>query len=311
MLTETPPSSAIAQSAYPDRPIRLVVAFAPGGFTDIIARLLGERLSDNLGQSVYIDNKGGATGKLGAKMVSSAEPDGYTLLVTTTAVAIGAAATPSDVNPVSQLSPIAAVASAPTLFVVKAPTATKGLKQFVVAHDERQPLTYSSAGTGTPEHLTAAYVLKGIPGGDAVHIPYRSGGEATNAVLGGHVDIAVTPSPTALALIQERKLKPLAVASHKRLAMFPDVPTLAESGLIDVENASWIAIFGPPNLPQPVVQTLSAAVSAALHESNFHKRLTEMGFDIQEMTQAEAIQYMRNETRKWGEILKATGVTLE
>lgn len=299
-----------AESAYPNRPIRFVVAFAPGGITDIIARLVGEKLSDKLGQSVVIDNKGGAAGELGAKIVSTAEADGYTLLVTTTAVAIGAAATASDVNPHTQLMPIALVASAPTLFAVKTPTSANNLMEFVRAHKDG-PLTFSSAGTGTTEHLTAAYVLGAIKGIESVHVPYRSGAESINAVLGGHVDIASTPSATALALIQEGKLKALAVASHKRVAMFPDVPTLAESGMIDVENASWIAIFGPPNLSQAVAQTLSAALNDALHQPDLQKRLAEMGFDPHKMSQAEMADYMQSEVTKWGDILKATSVTLE
>jgi tripartite-type tricarboxylate transporter receptor subunit TctC len=301
---------AAAQSAYPDRPVRMIVAFAPGGITDIIARLLSEKLTNSMGQSFFVDNKGGAAGAIGAKFVSTADADGYTLLVTTTALAIRAAALPSEVDPRSGLTPIALLASAPTLFAVTAPTPAKNLMEFVRPRIGGQ-LTYSSAGTGTTEHLTAAYVFKRIPGLTAVHIPYRSGGEAVNAVLGAHVDVAVTPSASGLALIQEKKLQPLAVASHKRVAMFPDVPTLAEAGLPDIENASWIALFGPPNLPLPVVQTLSSQVQQAMQQPELRKRMTDMGFDFPNISQPDLVDYMGKEVVKWGDILKATGVTLE
>ncbi len=299
-----------ADTAYPNRPIRFVVAFAPGGVTDIIARLVGEKLSDKLGQSIIVDNKGGAAGALGAKFVSSADPDGYTLLVTTTAIAIGSAGSPSAVNPSSQLTPIALVASSPTLIAAKAPTAANNLMEFVQAHKSGQ-VTYSTAGTGTTEHLTTAYVLKKVPGIEGVHVPYRSGAEAVNAVLGGYVDLASTPVASALSLIRDGKLKPLAVASHKRVAMFPEVPTLAESGLVDVENATWVAIFVPSETPPALVQTLGAGLKGALRDPQFRKRLTEMGFDLPEITQPELAAYMRTEVGKWGEILKVTGITLE
>jgi tripartite-type tricarboxylate transporter receptor subunit TctC len=310
LLTSAVCQPVSAQPAYPTRPVHFVVAFAPGGITDIIGRLLSERLSGSLGQSFFVDNKGGAAGAIGAKYVAAAEPDGYTLLVTTTALAIGSAASPAEVDPSTQLTPIALVASAPTLFAVKAPNSAKNLGEFVRMRGDAQ-LTYSSAGTGTTEHLTAAYVFKQVPGLDAVHIPFRSGGEAVNAVLGGHVDVAVTPSASGLALFQEKKLQPLAVASHKRVAMFPDVPTLAESGLIDVENSSWIAVFGPANLPAPLVQRLSSQIQQATQQPELRRRLTEMGFDVPTISRSDLVDYMAKEVVKWRDILKTTGVTLE
>jgi tripartite-type tricarboxylate transporter receptor subunit TctC len=231
-------------------------------------------------------------------------------LVTTTAVAIAVAAQPSDVNPQSQLTPLALAATSPTLFAVKEPTAAHNLMEFIQAHKGGQ-LTYASAGTGTTEHLTAAYVFKEVPGLQSVHIPYHSGGEVVDAVLGGQVDVAAAPAASALPMIQQNKLQPLAVASHKRVAMFPNVPTLAESGLIDVDNASWVAVFGPRGLPKPVADTLSAKLHAALLDPALRKRLTEMGFDMPEISQSALMDFMGKEVTKWRQILKATGVTLE
>jgi tripartite-type tricarboxylate transporter receptor subunit TctC len=310
LLASIVPQAATAQSDYPSRSIRMVVAFAPGGITDIIGRLLSQKLSNSLGQSVYVDNKGGAAGELGAKLVSTSESDGYTLLVTTTAIAISAAAQPANVNPRSQLTPLALAATAPTLFAVKAPTSAKNLMEFVQGHKNGQ-LTYASAGTGTTEHLTAAYVFKSVAGLQSVHIPYRSGGEAVEAVIGEHVDVAATPLASALALLRENKLKALAVASHKRVAALPEVPTLAAAGLTDVENFSWIAVFGPPGMPQHVVSVLSAKLKDALQQPELRKRLTELGFDLPDVPQAQLADFMENEVVKWAQILKATGITLE
>lgn len=302
---------AVAQSNYPERPIRIVVAFAPGGITDVIARLLSQRLSEASDQSVYVDNKPGAAGELGAKLVSTAAPDGYTLLVTTTAVAIASAAQPiADVNPQTQLTPLALPASSPTLFAVKTPATVQNLMEFIQEHKSNQ-LNYASAGTGTTEHLTAAYVFKEVPGLQSVHIPYRSGGEVVNAVLGAQVDVGALPAASALPMIQQSKLQPLAVASHNRVAMFPNVPTLAEEGLIDLDNASWVGVFGPPGLPKPVVEVLSAKLRAALQIPALRKRLRELGFDMPDIGQPQLANYMGKEVAKWGQILKATGITLD
>jgi tripartite-type tricarboxylate transporter receptor subunit TctC len=303
--------AAAAQSDYPNHSIRLVVAFAPGGITDVIARLLGQQLGNALGQTVYVDNKPGAAGELGAKVVSTADPDGYTLLVTTTAIAIAAAAQPStDVNPNSQLTPLALAASAPTLFTVKAPTDAKNLMEFVHSHEGRQ-ITFASAGTGTTEHLTAAYVFKEVPGLQSVHVPYRSGGEVVDALLGDQVDVASTPAATAIPLIQQGKLVPLAVATHQRAPAFPNVPTLAESGLVDVENSSWVAVFGPPGLPAPIVTLLGSKLHDAMQQQELRKRLVDMGFDLPDIAQPKLVEYMQKEVAKWDGILKATGVTLQ
>jgi tripartite-type tricarboxylate transporter receptor subunit TctC len=301
--------SAAAQDTYPSRPVRLVVAFAPGGITDIVARLVGEKLSERLGQPVVIDNKGGAAGALGAKLVSAADPDGYTLLVTTTAVAIGAAASPSAVDPRTQLVPIAIAASAPTIVCAKGPTNAKNLMEFV-SEQKDGLLTYASSGAGTVEHLTAAYVLKGVSGISATHVPYRSGGEAVNALFGGHVNLSTTPVGTAMSFIQDGKLKVLGVASHKRLASMPDIPTFGESGLPDVDNASWVSIFGPPGLPGAVAQRINTEVNHVLRQPEFRERLTKMGFDLYELSQPEFVKQMQAEVDKWGVILKETGITL-
>jgi tripartite-type tricarboxylate transporter receptor subunit TctC len=300
---------AFAESKYPDRPIRFVVAFEPGGITDIVARLVAERLSASLGQSVVVYNRGGGAGAVGAKFVANAEPDGYTFLVTTTAVAIGAAASAANVDPRTKLEPLALVASSPTVLAAKAPTPARSLVDYVRSL-KRPDITYATAGAGTVEHLTAAYVLKGISGVNATHVPYRSGGEALNAVIGEHVDLSSTPIGSAINFVQQKQLQLLGVASHSRLKGFPDTPTFAELGLPGIESASWVAVFGPPGLPPDIAQTINTEVNKALQAPDVGDRLRQLGFDTQPSTLQQFAQQVSSEVDRWRKVLADTGITL-
>ncbi|PWT84892.1 MAG: hypothetical protein C5B56_14860 [Proteobacteria bacterium] len=301
--------AAAAEDKYPNRPIRFIVAFAPGGITDIIARLFGEQLSDRLGQTVVIDNKGGAAGALAAKLVATAKPDGYTFLVTTTAVTVNAAASPTSVDPRTQLVPVAMAASSPTIISARAPTKAKTLTELV--SDRKQgTITYASSGAGTVEHLTAAYLLKGISGIEAVHVPYRSGGEAVNAVIGNHVDLSATPIGSAISLVREGQLQILGVASHKRIPMLADIPTFAETGLSDMESASWVAVFGPSGLPAPVTERINAEVNNVARRPELRERLLELGFGLHELSQQAFAAQVEAEVTRWTRILAETGIVL-
>lgn len=299
----------LAASKYPDRPIRFVVAFEPGGITDIVARLIAERLSAALGQSVVVYNRSGGAGAVGAKFVADAEPDGYTFLVTTTAVAIGAAASGANVDPRTKLEPLALVASSPTVLAAKAPTTAHNLVDYV--HSLKRPdVTYATAGAGTVEHLTAAYVLKGMSGITATHVPYRSGGEALNAVIGQHVDLSSTPIGSAINFVQQKQLQLLGVASHAKLKGFPDVPTFAELGLPAVKAASWVAVFGPSGMPPVIAQTINTEINKALQDPNTSDRLMQLGFDTQPSTLRQFAQQVNSEVGSWRKVLADTGIKL-
>jgi tripartite-type tricarboxylate transporter receptor subunit TctC len=302
--------TAVAQVKYPTRPIRFIVAFGPGGVADIVARLVGERLSEKLGQTVFIDNKGGAAGALGAKVVSTSEPDGYTFLVTTTAIAIGAAASADNVDPRKDLVPVAIVASSPTIISAKAPNPVTNLPDFV-RDLHKTNITFATSGVGTVEHLTAAYILKGIKGIEATHIPYRSGGEALNAVISSQVDLSVNPIGPAMSFIQGKQLQLLGVASGQRLPRFPDVPTFAESGLSNMESGSWVAVFGPPGLPNSIATTVNTALNQAMQDASLREALIKLGFDLHGSTQAEFADQIKSEVEDWKKVLKDTGITLE
>jgi tripartite-type tricarboxylate transporter receptor subunit TctC len=301
-------TTTAAQQTYPNKPIRVVVAFGPGGIADTIARLVGQKLSDRFGQSIVVDNRAGAGGTVGAKLVAAAAPDGYTLLVITAAVAVNVSASREAVDPSNQLTPIALAASAPTIFAVHRSVTAKNLMEYVRGAKGGR-FTYSTAGVGTTEHLTSEYVFRAVPGLDATHVPFQGGIGPVTAVIGQQVDITTTTVPTAFPYIKQGVLRVLAVASRKRIAVLPDVPTLAEAGFPDFENASWIAFFAPAKAPAAVVRTLNAEINNALLKPDVRSRLMTMGFDPQAGSQAEFAAYLKSEIAKWAQVIKTTGIT--
>lgn len=301
-------TTTAAQQTYPNKPIRVVVAFGPGGIADTIARLVGQKLSDRFGQSIVVDNRAGAGGTVGAKLVAAAAPDGYTLLVITAAVAVNVSASREAVDPSNQLTPIALAASAPTIFAVHRSVTAKNLMEYVRGAKGGR-FTYSTAGVGTTEHLTSEYVFRAVPGLDATHVPFQGGIAPVTAVIGQQVDITTTTVPTAFPYIKQGVLRVLAVASRKRIAVLPDVPTLAEAGFPDFENASWIAFFAPAKAPVAVVRTLNAEINNALLKPDVRSRLMTMGFDPQAGSQAEFAAYLKSEIAKWAQVIKTTGIT--
>jgi len=298
--------AAHAETDYPARQVRIVVAFAPGGIADVIARVIGQKLSAKLGQTFVIENRSGAGGELGAKVVTGAPADGYTLLATTSAVAINAIAMKSAVDPRSQLTPVAVVAVAPMIFVADKSATAPDLMTYV-RDVKKGRFTYSSAGVGTAEHLTSEYIFRKTPGLEATHVPYAGGVQAVNAVVNKTVDLATATIPSALSLMKSGDLHLLAVASHERLKSFPDIPTLKEAGFGDVAAASWIAIFGPAGLPAPVAEKLNVEINAALGQPDVSEKLAGLGFVAQPQSQAAFKASLDTEVAKWGEITKAVG----
>jgi tripartite-type tricarboxylate transporter receptor subunit TctC len=300
------PYPVLAQ-AYPTKPVRMVIAFGPGGIADTIGRLVGQKLNDRFGQPVIGDNRPGAGGAVAAKLVAGATPDGYTLLVTTTAIAVNASAIKDAVDPRSQLVPIAIAATAPTIFVVHRSVAAKSLLDYLRT-TKKGRFNYGTAGVGTTEHLTSEFIFKAVPGLEATHVPYQGGAAPVAAVAGQQVDMATTTIPTASTFIKQGTLRVLAVASRKRVPALPDVPTLAESGFPDFENASWIAFFAPAKAPPAIVQTLNAEIGNALRQPDVRERLTALGFDIQTRSQPDFAAYVKSEIEKWVRVIKETGI---
>jgi tripartite-type tricarboxylate transporter receptor subunit TctC len=238
--------------------------------------------------------------------VSGASADGYTLLVTTSALAINAVAIKNSVDPRSQLTPIAMIAAAPMIFVAGKDVTSPDLKDFV-RNVKKGRFTYSTAGVGTAEHLTSEYIYKTASGLDATHVPFSGGLEAVNAVLGNTVDLATATVPSALSLIKSGNLHLLAVASHARLASLPNVPTLKEAGFADVDAASWIGVFGPPGLPSPVAEKLNGEINAALAQTDVGQKLAGLGFVAQPQSQDAFASSLNSEIERWGEIVRTVG----
>jgi tripartite-type tricarboxylate transporter receptor subunit TctC len=290
--------------------VRVLVGFAPGGLVDIAARLIAEKLSDQLGQSFVIENRGGAAGNLASKMVAAAPPDGYTFLVTSSAVAVNAVATTGAVDPRSDLAPIAIIASAPTIFVAKPADGTKDLMEFVRSLKDGR-FTYATSGAGTVDHLTAEYLFKAIPGLSGTHIPFSSGSQIINAVLGGHVDMAVTTPAAALAFVKENSgLRVLAVASRNGSAVLPGAPIAAEIGFPDLESASWVGLFAPAGTSGSVVEIVNWAVNEALLQPDLRQRFVVIGYDVQPRALPETVEFVNTEVMKWAKITKTIGFTI-
>jgi len=295
-----------AQDApYPSKPIRIVVAFAPGGVADTVARVVGQRLSERLGQGVVVENRGGAGGNVASKAVGAAAADGYTLLAHTAAVAVNSALGPqTGYDPLAELGPVALAASTPTIIVGNAASPARDLREFVQGAKGKRA-SYSSAGVGTSPHLTADYVLRVLSGLDAVHVPYQGGPLAITAVIAGQVDLVSTSMPPALPHVRQGKLRALAVADARRTPALPDVPTLAELGIANFEDVGWIAFLAPLRTPEGIVSRLNQEIRDTLQQPDVRERLTNAGFEPQQRTVAEFATYLRSETAKWTQVVKA------
>jgi tripartite-type tricarboxylate transporter receptor subunit TctC len=299
-----------AQPAYPDKPVRIVVAFAAGGFADTVSRIIGQKLGDRLGQPFLVENRPGAGGNIAAKYVAEAAPDGYTLLAHTAASAINVTLYDSPgFDFLKDLAPVANTGSTPGLFAVLVSNPARDLGDLIRMSKGRR-LTYATAGVGTSSHISADYLFRVASGLDAVHVPFKGGGPATVAVLGNQVTV-LSSSSNALPYIRQGKMKALAVSSLKRIEALPDVPTVAELGFPGYEERSWVGIFAPAKTPPAVVEKLNAEVNRTLGLPEVRASLASQGMDVHPGSVADFADYVRGEVGKWSKMIKSTGVTLE
>jgi tripartite-type tricarboxylate transporter receptor subunit TctC len=312
LLVLAAPALAIAQGGYPAKPVRLIVAFPPGGSTDIVARLVGQKLTERIGQQVIIDNRGGAGGMVGTDLAAKSAPDGYTLTMGTTSThVIAPAAYPSvKYDPVKDFVPLTLVASTPYLLVVNPSVPAKTLKDFV-ARMKSQPgkLNYASAGAGSTTHL-AMEMLKLASGTDIVHVPYNGNGPAGTAVLGGQVQALFGSMPAVLPQAKAGKVRPIAVGTAKRSPALPDVPTVAEQGFPGFEVSLWLGFFAPKGTPAPIVARLTKDLTSIAQSTEMKEQFERNGASPLTTTQAELSRLMKSELDKYSKVIKQANIKL-
>ena len=306
------PAAVMAQGSYPTKPVRLIVAFPPGGSTDIIARLVGQKLSERLGQQVIIDNRGGAGGMLGTDLAAKSSPDGYTLTMGTTSTHVIAPAAYPNVkyDPIKDFVPITLVAFTPYLLVVHPGVKATSLKDFV-ALMKSQPgkLNYASAGAGSTTHL-AMEMLKIVSGTDIVHVPYNGNGPAGIAVMGGQVQALFGSMPAVLPQAKSGKLRAIAVGTAKRSPALPDVPTVAEQGFPGFEVSLWLGFFAPKGTPAPITSRLYDELTKIAKSPEMKEQLEKNGADPATTTPAELTKLMKTELDKYSKVIKQANIKL-
>jgi tripartite-type tricarboxylate transporter receptor subunit TctC len=291
---------------YPTQNIAFQVAFAAGGIADVVARLVGQRLSERLGQVVVVENRGGAGGNLAAKSVSGAVPDGYTILATTTSLAVNETATRNKGFSADDLRAIAIVAFSPDILAVHPSNPAKDLKELVAA-GKTKSFTYGSAGVGTGPHIGAEYFFREVAKVQAVHVPFTGGAPAVTAAIGNHVDAIVLTLPTVAPSITQGLLRGIGLASATRNAAVPNVPTYGEMGFPNVYSGSWVGFFAPAKTPDAVVAKLNAEINAIMREPQAQQKLKTVGFDVMIKSEVEAADYFRSEVATWGKMTRAIG----
>ena len=310
--------SALAQAAWPNKPVRIVVPFAPGGTTDLLARAVAPELSKAFGQQFIVDNKAGAGGNLGAEAVAKSVPDGYTLLMGTVGThGINRALYPKlPYDPIKDFAPITLVASVPNVMVVNAELARangiNSVPDFIkLAKSKPGKLNMASSGNGTSIHL-AGELFKSQTGLFMTHIPYRGSGPALLDLVGGQVDVMFDNLPSAMQLIKSGKLKALAVTSAKRSNALPDIPTIEEAaGLKEFEATSWFGLLAPAGTPPDVVNRIQQEVARALSNAAVNEKMLAPGAIPSGNTPAQFAALIDNEHKKWAQVVRASGARID
>ncbi len=312
VLALAAPHFAKAQD-FPTRPVRIVVAFPPGGPTDFVGRIIADKMTALLGQRVYIDNKAGANGTLGGANVAKSDPDGYSLFLTTSgAVTVSPHIMPKmPFDTFRDFAPVALVTTVHEVLVVSPQLGVKNVKDLVaLAKKKPGAVTFASTGVGSPPHL-AQLLLDAAAGVKFLHVPYRGAAPALTDLLGGQVQVVALDIPVVISQIQAGKLVPIGIAGDKRDAILPDVPTLAEQGYPNTDASNWYALLAPAKTPAAVIAKLNKAVDDALNDPAVHDKLVKTGATPVGGTPEALGTFMRAQYDKWGRIIKENGIKPE
>ncbi|MBO1016863.1 tripartite tricarboxylate transporter substrate binding protein [Achromobacter sp. SD115] len=304
--------AATAQAAWPERPITMVVPFPPGGPTDLVARVLAKQLTDQLGQTVVVENKGGANGNIGMQYAAAAKPDGYTVLYNTSSIALSPNLYRSlAFDPVKDFAPVSSTAVIPLVLLVHPSVPAPDTRAFVqYAREHPGKLSYGSAGAGNVTHLGALLLLRSLEI-DAVHVPYRGSAPAMTDLVGGQVQLMTNTLNDSLGFIREGKLRALAVTSGTRSEQLPEVPTVAETVVPGFEMGAWQGVVVPAGTPAPIIDKLNAEIRRALQSAEMTKQLKAQGAQALGSTPQEYAAYIKSEIGRWGEVVKAANVKLD
>lgn len=306
---------SLAQAAYPDKPLRLVVPYPPGGATDVVGRVIAAGLSEELKQQVVVENRGGAGGNLGADAVARADPDGYTVLmgaITSHSIMATLEKERISYDLMKDLTPVATIAAVPLVFVVNPKVPVKTLDE-LIAYAKQHPgkLTYASSGAGAPQRM-GAELFKRQAGVDMLHVPYRGSGPAMTDLVGGQVLTMVETVPAALPFIKSGQLRPLAVTMPERISMLPDVPTAAQAGLPGFEVASMFGVLVPAKTPQPIVDQLNTALNKLLERPDIKEKLLQQGaYAVKPSSAPEARKRLQAEVDMWAKVIQDAKITVD
>lgn len=304
---------AVSAADYPTRPVTLVVAYTPGGASDVLARILSRRLEQILGEPFVIDNRPGAGGNVAAEAVAHAVPDGYTLLAGNNAILATNAALYKKINfdPEADFAPIGLIGSQANILVVNPSVPARSMDELIaLAKANPGKLNFASSGHGLAAHL-AGELFKAEAKVDIVHVPYKGAAPALQDVIAGHVQMMFATASSVVPLIKDGKVRALAVASRKRTAVLPDIPTIDELGIKNFDATTWHGLVAPARTPKEVIATLNRALVAALAEEAVKRSLGDLGVDIIGGTPEEFAAYIKSEIPKWTAIIKASGAKLE
>jgi tripartite-type tricarboxylate transporter receptor subunit TctC len=313
LLLSVAAASALAQPSYPARPVRIVAPFAPGGLADVLSRAVGERLQKQLGQPFVVENRPGAGGNIGADLVARAEPDGYTLLMSSAGILTinQFLYTAMPFDPAAALIPVSVVADMPMLLVVRRELAARDVREFLaLARGTPGGLFYGSPGHGTTGHLGMELFMHAT-GVKLQHVPYKSAAEAVQAALAGQTQAMFDNPPTVMAQIRAGGLRALGVAARQRIPQLPDVPTISEGGVPGFEASSWFGLVAPARTPAPVVERLAAETAKAVQDSEMRARFDQLGARLVGNSPSEFAQLVVRERASWGEVIRSAGIKLQ
>lgn len=304
--------ASLSHAAYPDKPVKIVVPFTPGGGNDQLGRMLADKLSRVTGTPFVVDNRAGAGGNLGGELVSRSQPDGYTLLMASNQVVINPSLYPKiGFDVMTDLTPVAMIAEVQFLLVANPSTGLKSVAD-IIAAEKNAPgkLNHGTPGNGTPQHL-AAELFNSTAGTSLTHVPYRGSGPAIADLLGGQIQLAFGTLPSVESYARAGKLTTIASTGKARSSLLPNVPTVAEVGLKNYEASTWYGLLAPAATPKAVLATLSKTLNDVMQDPDFRKQLSSAGFEPLYMAPAAMAELMKTDSMKWQKVVKQTGVKLD